>query len=377
MADLNTLLRWAVENTPAPAAGEEAPSHDLGNGMTLKFKPAAPGAQPSSNTATLHANDPQFPHADLSPASTPGPATPAAGDAPLPSGNKISTEMLDLIMGKPDSLTMKEKMATASDTSLDVETRVEALDDFEMLVELIDNANNMAVLKLWEPLIALYSDKHPEVVRHALWITGTAVQNNLKAQAALFVHDAFPKIIDIIYPATHEQATRAKAQYAMSSALKHWPLASAVLSADGDKGYAVLRQGVADDSAVLRRKFAFLLGTLVMQAGENYEGEMPAEVRSLLEERAAAAGGKEENLVAALKRTGVFASALSALAKGSDDVEYEENAVRALSRAAAAGGLTPDEKAQLKGIWDKWGAEGREERGLGGADGAEVEKDLA
>jgi hypothetical protein len=93
--------------------------------------------------------------------------------------------MLDLIMGKPDSLTMKEKMATASDTSLDVETRVEALDDFEMLVELIDNANNMAVLKLWEPLIALYDDKHPEVVRHALWITGTAVQNNLKAQAAV------------------------------------------------------------------------------------------------------------------------------------------------------------------------------------------------
>ncbi|WOO77415.1 Hsp70 nucleotide exchange factor FES1 [Vanrija pseudolonga] len=376
MADLNTLLRWAVENTPAP--GEEAPAQDLGNGMTLKFKPAVPGQQASANAATLHTNDPQYPHSDLSPASTPGPATPANGAAPLPgSSNKISTEMLDLIMGKPDSLTMKEKMATASDTSLDVETRVEALDDFEMLVELIDNANNMAVLKLWEPLIALYDDKHPEVVRHALWITGTAVQNNLKAQAALFVHDAFPKIIDIIYPATREQATRAKAQYAMSSALKHWPLASAVLSAEGDKGYAVLRQGVADESAVLKRKFAFLLGTLVMQADETYEGEMPAEVRTLLEERAAAAGGKEENLVKALARTGVFASALAALAKGSDDLEYEENAVRALARAAATGGLTAEEKAQLKGIWEKWGAEGREERGFVGADGEEIAKDLA
>ncbi|KAL1412858.1 hsp70 nucleotide exchange factor fes1 [Vanrija albida] len=377
MADLNTLLRWAVENTPAPAPGEQPAAQDLGNGMSLKWKPAVPGQQASATAATLHTNDPQYPVSDLSPASTPGPATPATEAGALPKDSKISTEMLDLIMGKPDSLTMKEKMATATDESLDVETRVEALDDFEMLVELIDNANNMAVLKLWEPLIGLYDDKHPEVVRHALWITGTAVQNNLKAQAALFVHDAFPKIIDIIYPATREQATRAKAQYAMSSALKHWPLASAALSADSDKGYAVLRQGVADDSAVLKRKFAFLLGTLVMQARESYEGEMPSEVRALLEERAAAAGGKEEDLVLALKRTGVFSSALAALAKGSDDAEYEENAVRALAKAAAAGGLSADEKAQLRAIWDKWGAEGRAERGLDGADGDEIAKDLA
>jgi len=45
----------------------------------------------------------------------------------------LNSEILDLIMGKSDSLVMKEKMATAMDESLDVDQRVEALDDFEMV----------------------------------------------------------------------------------------------------------------------------------------------------------------------------------------------------------------------------------------------------
>jgi hsp70-interacting protein len=41
--------------------------------------------------------------------------------------------MLDLIMGKSDSVVMKEKMALAVDESQDVADRVDALDDFEMV----------------------------------------------------------------------------------------------------------------------------------------------------------------------------------------------------------------------------------------------------
>lgn len=53
------------------------------------------------------------------------------------------------------------------------------------LIEMIDNANNMAILKLWEPIRDLLSSSHQEIIRHAAWICGTAVQNNLKAQAAV------------------------------------------------------------------------------------------------------------------------------------------------------------------------------------------------
>jgi len=110
--------------------------------------------------------------------------------------------MLDLIMGKSDSLVMKEKMSIALDESMEVDQRAEALDDFEMvseiqlfrgsqfdvnfqLIELMDNANNMTVLKLWDPLLSLLVSSHSAIVSHACWVIGTAVQNNLKAQAAV------------------------------------------------------------------------------------------------------------------------------------------------------------------------------------------------
>jgi hypothetical protein len=74
---------------------------------------------------------------DDSPASTPGPATPLAGEpVPTPAAAKrsdLTTEMLDLILGKSDSITMKEKMAFALEESNSVDERVEALDDFEMV----------------------------------------------------------------------------------------------------------------------------------------------------------------------------------------------------------------------------------------------------
>lgn len=168
MADLNTLLRWAVENTPQKPEGNA-------EGMQLSFKPAAEGQSASEGNSALHPSDEGIPaHAE-----------PAPSTSEPKKDNKLSTEILDLIMGKPDSVTMKEKMEIATNKAADVDERVQALDDFEMLIELIDNANNMAVLKLWPPLIALFDDEEDVVVQHALWIAGTAVQNNLKGQAAV------------------------------------------------------------------------------------------------------------------------------------------------------------------------------------------------
>jgi hypothetical protein len=45
----------------------------------------------------------------------------------------------------------------------------------------------MAVLKLWEPLLRLMKSPEQPIVAHACWIAGTAVQNNLKAQAAVSI----------------------------------------------------------------------------------------------------------------------------------------------------------------------------------------------
>jgi hypothetical protein len=87
----------------------------------------------------LHPNDPQYrinTDEDVSPASTPGPATPHDLPVGLPRGVRSvqeSNDILEMLMGKPDSVTMREKLEYAQDESNTTEKRIEALDDFEMV----------------------------------------------------------------------------------------------------------------------------------------------------------------------------------------------------------------------------------------------------
>lgn len=127
---------------------------------------------------------------------------------------------------------------------------------------------------------------------------------------------------------------------------------------------------------------AFMIGTLVMQSGEKYEGDIPAEVQKMIEENQSSTGKVEESLVEGLAREGVFGELLRGLKeiKGEDgeaDLEYEENAFRALVRGVEKGGLTVEQKMELRGIWEERGALGQEERGLGGEDGKEISRILA
>lgn len=280
----------------------------------------------------------------------------------------------------------------------------------------------MAILKLWQPLLQLLEDEHQPVVAHACWIMGTAVQNNLKAQAAvslpllflnfnppfldpplpqpaspstplsstlfyaaantqLYVFNALPAILSTIYPSAESSSkpytsTRAKATYALSSALKHWPLAAAALASNDSQGHTVLARGVVDPEPVIRRKMAFLIGTLTMQSDEKYEGEIPGEVINLVEEHTKS-GGRSEDLVSALKREGVYSALVKGLKESSDDIEFEENALRALAKAAEKDGLTHEEKHDVKTLWHSWGPQGQEERGLQGEDASHIHKVFA
>lgn len=373
MPDLNELLAWATANTAQP----EATQADQTDGqLSLRFNPTT---TPSSGSSALHPSDPGHP------TSGPQALAPSDSDSAGQSSTRakredLTSEMLDFIMGKSDSIIMKEKMAVAMDTSKSIDERVQALDDFEMLIELIDNANNMAILKLWEPLLKLLQDEHQPVVAHACWIMGTAVQNNLKAQSALYTFNALPAILSTIYPSSSSSkpytSTRAKATYALSSALKHWPLAAGALASNNGQGHSVLSKGVGDAEPVIRRKMAFLIGTLTMQSGETYEGDIPGEVRNLVEADEKTAGVKE-SVVEGLKREGVYSALLKGLTESDVDVEYEENAIRALSKAAQKDGLSGDEKKQVKDLWASWGKSGQADRGLEGEDAAEIAKAFA
>lgn len=126
-----------------------------------------------------------------------------------------------------------------------------------------------------------------------------------------------------------------------------------------------------------------MLGTLVNQCRDKFEGEMPNEVRNMIEERSKTDAGSEgDDLLAGLQKEGVFEAAVGALARDHPrvdpvDAEYEENAMRALARAAEYGALADGEKAQLRCIWNEWTPIGRAHRGIEGADAAQIEKALA
>lgn len=70
-------------------------------------------------------------------------STPLADGTTPVARTDIDTAIIDHILGKPDAVLMKEALDIAVDQTHSDGTRVQALDDFEMLVENIDNANGV------------------------------------------------------------------------------------------------------------------------------------------------------------------------------------------------------------------------------------------
>lgn len=106
-------------------------------------------------------------------------------DAPKPSTSidpQALQELLTGMSGPSDAEVMKQKMTDILDPACTLEQKVIAFEDFEMLIQGIDNANNLEPLKLWTPLIEQLDNPEAELRNYAAWCAGTAVENNEKAQ---------------------------------------------------------------------------------------------------------------------------------------------------------------------------------------------------
>lgn len=109
------------------------------------------------------------------------------GTAPPPSaeqaGRKLTPDMINALFGGPsEAELMKAAMEVLHSDESDLENKLIAFDNFEQLIESIDNANNLEPLGLWTPLIQLLKHEEADMRRMAAWCVGTAVQNNEKAQ---------------------------------------------------------------------------------------------------------------------------------------------------------------------------------------------------
>ncbi|KAK4148906.1 hypothetical protein C8A00DRAFT_38507 [Chaetomidium leptoderma] len=189
--NLNNLLKWGIENSAPSSTAAGGPNG--ATGVTTH----------SSDTTT--AND-----TPTDPSST---ATPASN---------LNPELLSALFGGPSEADlMRAAMAAIRDPSVDLDNKLIAFDNFEQMIESLDNANNLEPLALWAPLIELLAHDERELRRMAAWCVGTAVQNNATSQARFLAHGGVPPLVGLATREGEDEAVRRKAVYALSSAVRN------------------------------------------------------------------------------------------------------------------------------------------------------------
>ena len=171
------------------------------------------------------------------------PTTTTDPKAERPSGRPINAEALHSLLGGPsDADLMKESMTAILSPQIALGNKLVAFDNFEQLIENLDNANNMEVLGLWLPLVQLLQSDEAELRRYAAWCVGTAVQNNVKSQKRLLAVDGISALTRLSIEDSSEPVRR-KAIYALSSEIRNFqPGLDAALRA--------LPKGIAPEGAI-------------------------------------------------------------------------------------------------------------------------------
>jgi hsp70-interacting protein len=123
-------------------------------------------------------------------------ASQTAEDAPK---TQLDPEAVAFLLGlsgpkKSDGKRMEEAIEVAKNKQETLQNRLIALDNFEQLVEQLDNANYMEKAGFWMPLAELMEDEHAGIREYAAWCCGTAVQNNVRTQervSSYFIANAY------------------------------------------------------------------------------------------------------------------------------------------------------------------------------------------
>ncbi|CCK72333.1 Hsp70 nucleotide exchange factor FES1 KNAG_0J02540 [Huiozyma naganishii CBS 8797] len=123
-----------------------------------------------------------------------------------------------------DATLMKECTRAILDDEVELENKLTAMDNFEMLIENLDNANNIENMKLWEPILKMLDFEEAELRQGALSIIGTAVQNNSTSQDNFIKYDTgLEKVIKLAGDMAQPNGVRTKALYALSNLTRNHP----------------------------------------------------------------------------------------------------------------------------------------------------------
>ncbi|RDW70329.1 fes1-domain-containing protein [Coleophoma crateriformis] len=142
-----------------------------------------------------------------------------------PTGTQLNPDILNSLFGGPsDADLMKMSMSAilSEDPEVSLDDKLVAFDNFEQLIENLDNANNLEPLALWTPLLGCLAHDAAEIRKMAAWCVGTAVQNNEKSQERLLAMGGIPGLAGLATKEDEDKGVRRKACYALSSAVRNY-----------------------------------------------------------------------------------------------------------------------------------------------------------
>lgn len=176
-----------------------------------------------------------------------------AGDkAALEKIGEPDPKALNQLFGGPDEATlMRESIKVVQTPDVSQEDKEIALENFEMLIENLDNANNIGNLKLWEPLNQILADKstNNELKVLICGIIGTAVQNNPKSQEDFHKSNGLTELIKLAQDGSN-RSVQLKSLYAISSAIRDFN--PGYLDFEKSDGWKLIHFDTTDNKLQLR-----------------------------------------------------------------------------------------------------------------------------
>jgi hsp70-interacting protein len=109
-----------------------------------------------------------------------------AASAPPKPMSASDREALQSVMaemrGPSDAQKMEESLDVIEHAEATLEAKLTAFENFELMIQDIDNANNMEQQGLWTRLAKQLESEDAQLRMHAAWCCSTAVQNNIRSQ---------------------------------------------------------------------------------------------------------------------------------------------------------------------------------------------------
>lgn len=157
--------------------------------------------------------------------------------APAPA-RPIREEALNALFGGPsdaDLMISSMSAVLSTDPEVTVDDKLIAFDNFEQMIENLDNANNLGPLALWTPLLQCLAHEEGEIRKMAAWCVGTAVQNNEKSQERLLAMGGIEPLAKLAISEKEDTQVRRKAIYALSSACRNYQASMDALTSELEK----------------------------------------------------------------------------------------------------------------------------------------------